>query len=249
MIRIGVVDDHPIFREGVILTLQGQPDMEVVASGASADDAIRISREMKPDLIVLDMNMPGDGITAVEAISQGQNSVSTLMLTVEADEEKACEAIQKGAKGYVLKGIGGAELVRAVRAVHQGECYVMPTLAAHLLGHLGRTAAAKTAKPEILSGMSQREEEILAFIAQGLSNKAIANELCLSDKTIKHYVSGLLQKLQVRSRVEAAIIATRLMAETQDGHRRPTRDRAPEPYQVRGRQIPSPSLSAQFMAA
>jgi DNA-binding NarL/FixJ family response regulator len=228
MIRVGVVDDHPIFREGVIQTLHAQPDIEVVASGASAEDAIRMSREMELDVIVLDMNMPGDGIVAVEAIAAGPNPVSTLILTVVSDEERACDAIQKGAKGYVLKGIGGSELVRAVHAVHQGECYIAPTLASHLVNHLGRAALAKTPKPGIASGLSSREEEILSFIAQGLSNKEIGIKLCLSDKTVKHYVTGLLHKLNARNRVEAAIIATRHIRESRRDHRSPPGDRADE---------------------
>lgn len=209
MIRVGVIDDHPIFREGIIQTLHAHHDIKVVASGACAADAIQINRDTKPDVLVMDMIMPGDVMAALGAIAGSENAVGILFLTVVADEEKACEAIRKGAKGYLLKGIGGAELVRAVVAVHQGECYISPTLATHLVNHLARVASAKTSRPDPAGGLSPREQEILSSIGQGMSNKEIGNKLCLSDKTVKHYVTGVLHKLGVRNRVEAAIIATR----------------------------------------
>ena len=216
-IRVGVVDDHPIFREGIIQTLHTHGDIQVVASGGCAADAIQISRDMKPDVLVLDMIMPGDVIAALDAISVGEDTVGILFVTVVSDEERGCEAIRKGAKGYLLAGLGRAELVRAVEAVHAGECYISPTLATRLVNHLGRVATARTSRPDATGGLSPREQEILSFIGQGMSNKEIGNRLCLSDKTVKHYVTGVLNKLGVRNRVEAAIIATRLTREQNRG--------------------------------
>jgi DNA-binding NarL/FixJ family response regulator len=209
MIRIAVVDDHPLLREGVMHTFRRETDMEVVASGASAQDAIDIAREHAPDVMVLDMNMPGDGIAAVEAIASIRPTTRTLMLTVVADEQKVCEAMQKGARGYILKGVGGAELVHTVRCVHNGEPYVSPSLAAKLLsGTRPQPGQPIKVEPSRFSDLTGREDQILTYVARGLSNKEIGNSLGLSEKTIKHYLTNILQKLHVRNRVEAALLAT-----------------------------------------
>jgi two-component system, NarL family, nitrate/nitrite response regulator NarL len=209
MIRIAVIDDHPLLREGVMHTFKREADMDVVGSGSSAQDAINLAMEFSPDVIVLDMNMPGDGITAVEAIAAVRPGTRTLMLTVVADEQKVCEAMQKGASGYILKGVGGAELVHTVRCVYNGESYVSPSLAAKLLSG-ARPELAKAIKVERnrFSDLTGREEQILTHVARGLSNKEIGNTLGLSEKTIKHYLTNVLQKLHVRNRVEAALLAT-----------------------------------------
>lgn len=208
MIRVAVVDDHPLFRSGVIQTLQTAKDVEVVGQGASVADAIRISRELCPNVIVLDMNLSerGDGIAAVDVVAAGLPEVRILMLTVVADNDTIREAIRRGVRGYVLKGIGGAELMDAVRAVHRGEGYVTPTLAACLFSRTsGRLPASTTASA---TRLSSREDQILRFIAQGLSNKEIGLRLDLSDKTVKHYVTNLFQKLHVRNRTQAAMMAS-----------------------------------------
>jgi two-component system, NarL family, nitrate/nitrite response regulator NarL len=207
-IRVAIVDDHPIFRDGVIHALRAAPDINVVGVGGSAADAIAIGRELKPDVLVLDMDMPGGGTAAVDALASEVPAVRVLMLTVVANEERVCEAIQKGARGYLLKGVGGAELVHAVRLVHAGECYVTPTLATHLMAHLGK-ASNGTNLSDRLAVLSVREGEVVSLIAQGCSNKEIAIKLELSEKTVKHYVTSLLQKLGVRNRVAAALIAVR----------------------------------------
>jgi two-component system, NarL family, nitrate/nitrite response regulator NarL len=204
-IRVGVIDDHPLFREGVIHTLQSEPEIEVVGSGESAQDAIRLAREFAPDVIVLDLNMPGGGLDAVEAITAVQPKIATLILTVVADGEWVRTAIQKGAKGYILKGVGGSELIRVVRAVARGESYVSPTLAADLLAGTDKRTTVPTGEPYPFSQLTPREEQILLQIGHGLSNKEIASKLYISEKTVKHYVTGVLLKLRVRNRVEAAL--------------------------------------------
>jgi DNA-binding NarL/FixJ family response regulator len=208
-IKVAVFDDHPLFREGVVGSLRRHDDIEIVAEGGSAAEAIAVAAEIGPDVIVLDMTMPGDGVAAVQAIAKLAPRVRTIMLTVVSCEEQVWDAMQKGARGYVLKGVGGAELAHTIRSVYHGDTYVAPSLTAHLLAHLARKSAApvETAKKGRLADLSAREEQILAHIAQGMSNKEIAVRLSLSDKTVKHYTTSILQKLHVRNRVEAALIA------------------------------------------
>jgi two-component system nitrate/nitrite response regulator NarL len=209
MIRVVVIDDHPLFRAGVIQTLQAALEMEVVGQGTSVADAIRIVQEQRPDVIVLDMNLPDqrDGIRAVEAIYAESSSTRILMLTIVADGEIIRDVMQKGARGYILKGIGGADFLEAVRAVHHGECYMTPTLAGCLFTAAETQGAVHTANGAAAARLSAREDQILSFIAMGLQNKEIGRRLNLSDKTVKHYVTRLLQKLHVRNRTEAAIMA------------------------------------------
>jgi two-component system nitrate/nitrite response regulator NarL len=207
-IRVGVVDKHPLFRDGVVLTLEAQPDIEVVGQGASATDAIRIAHESEPDVIVLDSSMPDCGIDAVESITQQHLMIRILLLTDMADEEQVCAALKRGARGYLLKDARGPELVQTVRVLNQGESYVSPGLAAKLLMRSG-LGSASVAKPiDRLSHLTPREEQILSILANGRSNKEIGNRLDLSEKTIKHHMTNILQKLKVRNRVEAALVAS-----------------------------------------
>jgi two-component system, NarL family, nitrate/nitrite response regulator NarL len=205
-IRVGVVDQHPLFRDGVLLTLDAQPDFEVVGLGASAADAIRIACESEPDVIVLDM-LDG-GLDAIDVIALQRPMLKILILTVVADEEQVCAALSRGARGYLLKGAGGPELVQAVRALNQGESHVSPSLAAKLLMR-SKLGGANVAKPaDRFSDLTPREEQILSILSNGRSNKEIGNTLDLSEKTIKHHVTNILQKLHVRNRVEAALLAS-----------------------------------------
>jgi DNA-binding NarL/FixJ family response regulator len=211
-IRVGVVDDHPLYRDGVVFTLAAQPDIEIVGQGASAADAVRIAQEHQPDVLVLDMTMPGGGLNAIEAITLKYPAVKTLMLTVVADEDQVCTALKQGAGGYLLKGTSGPELVQTVRLISQGENYVSPNLAAKLLMRSGSAPAREERGPDRFSGLTPREEQILSILVEGHSNKEIGNKLELSEKTIKHHLTNILQKLQVRNRVEAALLASDRMS-------------------------------------
>lgn len=220
MIRVAVVDDHPLFRDGVTQTLRTAADIDVIGEGASADDAVRIGCELGPDVLILDMNLANgsDGITALVDIATQAPAVRVLVLTVVADIERMRDAIERRAGGYVLKGIGGAELINAVRTVHGGEGYVTSTLAARLFSRSDRAGAAAPAGAAS-TPLSAREEQILAFIAHGLSNKEIGLRLALSEKTVKHYVTNLFQKMQVRNRTQAAISAAHLRVDREDAAR------------------------------
>jgi DNA-binding NarL/FixJ family response regulator len=206
-IRIAVVDDHPLYRDGVIFTLDSHSDLLVIAQGRSASDAIRIAAEQAPDVIILDMSMPGGGMTALMQITTHCPNVRVLMLTAVGDDDQVRSALRNGARGYLLKGATGEELVRAVRALSAGESFVSPGLAARLLARAG-AAQVESGGPERSFGLSGREAQILLILRSGMSNKEIGSQLDLSEKTIKHYVTNILQKLRVRNRVEAAILAS-----------------------------------------
>ena len=205
-IRIVVVDDHPLFREGVAGILQNEADMEVIGQGASADEAVKLASDLMPDLMLLDIDMPGNGLEAARRIVQSYPVIRIIMLTVSEAEENLLGAMKAGAKAYILKGVAGRELLKIVRMVLAGESYVPPALAASLLSDLGKPSAQKRAT-DPRDELTEREIDILGLLAKGMSNKEIAEKLFLSEKTVKHYVTNILQKLQVHNRVEAALLA------------------------------------------
>ena len=200
-IRVVVVDDHPMFRAGVVASLAAEPDVLVVAEGDSAAQAIRLATEHEPDICLLDIAMPGGGLGAARRIRDSFPQTRVVMLTVSEDEDDLLAAMKAGASGYVLKGAAASELLRVLRMVHAGEVYVAPGLAWGLLREMSRPRSAP------LDELSQREREVLELVAAGLSNQEIGDRLGLAEKTIKHYMTSILGKLQVRSRVEAALLA------------------------------------------
>lgn len=205
-LHIAVIDDHPLFREGVANTLHRQPDIEVVAEGESAEDAIAIAGTRLPDIMLLDVSMPGGGLNAARQIARMYPVVKIVMLTVSQDEDDVTEALRAGAQGYVLKGVAARELVDILRSVASGGAYVTPSLAAGILYDL--TSAPKSQRPTSpLDDLTERERQILERVAAGDSNKEIGAQLGVTEKTVKHHMSNILQKLQVRNRVEAALMA------------------------------------------
>ena len=211
-IRIGVVDDHSLYRDGVVFALESEPDIEVVAQGETAADAIQIAHDHAPDVLLLDMNMPGSGIKAVSKIALKYPSTKTLMLTVVDDEDEVRSALRKGARGYLLKGTSSSELVNAVRLVSKGQNYVSPSFAAKLI--VSRREEANPSDPSRrFPELSLREEQILMLILRGRSNRQIGEELGLSEKTVKGYVTAIMEKLHVRNRVEAAMLAAERVSE------------------------------------
>lgn len=211
-IRIVLVDDHPLLREGVASTLEAESDFEVVGQGSNAKEALTLARDYMPDVIMLDVSMNGGGINAASAIAAACPVVKIVMLTVSEDEDDVLASLKVGARGYVLKGVSGPELIRIVRLIHEGESYVTPSLAASLLGDLREQRKDDKSAPDPLSELTDRERQILELLATGRSNKEIAGKLFLSEKTVKHYMTNILQKLQVRNRVEAALLAQKRAA-------------------------------------
>lgn len=205
-IQIVLVDDHPLFRDGVAHTLQAGPGFEIVGQGTTAADAVRLSISLLPDLLLLDINIPGGGLSVVHQIAAACPVTKIVMLTASEAEDDVLMALKAGARGYIIKGVAARELVSILRAVHAGESYVTPTLAASLLSDwTGSPGSAPESDP--LAELTERERQILEGVATGLSNKEIGLQLSLSEKTIKHYMTNVLQKLHVRNRVEAALLA------------------------------------------
>ncbi|PZO82024.1 MAG: DNA-binding response regulator [Mesorhizobium amorphae] len=205
-VRVVVVDDHPLFRSGVVHVLGSSGRFAVEGEGASADEAVALAVRLKPDVILLDIAMPGNGVEAARRIQQEAPGVRVAMLTSSEADADIMGALEAGALGYVLKGVGADELLAVTATVAEGQSYVAPGLAARLLRAMGRgQAAAEPASP--LAALTGREEEILRLVAEGLSNKEVGRRLDLQEKTVKHYMTNVLQKLQARNRTEAAVMA------------------------------------------
>ncbi len=207
--QVVIVDDHPLFREGVASTLCAEPDIEVVGQGETAEDAFRLAVELLPDILLLDISIPGGGLNIAPKIATACPVTKIVMLTASAEEDDVISALQAGARGYIVKGVSARELVHILRTIEAGEPYVTPALAASLLTFV-RSGGQSGDTP--LQDLTERERQILQFVAAGQTNREIAEQLYLSEKTVKHYMTNIIQKLHVRNRVEAALVAHKLQA-------------------------------------
>lgn len=204
-IRIAVIDDHPLYRQGVVSTLSRESDIVVVGEGGSADEAVSICRRELPELVLLDIRMPGNGLAAADEINKTCPATQIVMLTVSEDEEDVVEAFRVGARAYILKGVSAKELTEILRAVHGGEVRVPQALAARVLVEM--TGKSGDDSGGVIGTLTDRERQILERVASGDSNKEIGYDLQISEKTVKHYMTNVLQKLHARNRVEAALLA------------------------------------------
>ena len=205
-IRILIADDHPVFRFGMRALLTALPDFTVVGEAATGEEAVRLTNELLPDLVLMDINMPGlNGIEATARIREQQPHTAILMVTM-LDDESVFSAMRAGARGYLLKGAEPAETLRAIRAVASGEAIFSPGVAERLLEYFAHPPVMP-AHPAAFADLSMREREVLTLIAQGLSNAAIAERLVLSPKTVRNYISEIFSKLQVANRVQAILRA------------------------------------------
>ena len=202
-IRLVVADDHPMFRAGVVASLGAAADLDVVAQASDAAEALALTREHLPDIALLDIAMPGGGLNAAREITTACPATRVVMLTVSEDEDDLLAAMKAGASGDILKGSGASELIGVIRSVHAGQVYVAPALAWGLLREMSKPRSSP------LDELTVREREVLELVASGLGNQEIGDRLGLAEKTIKHYMTNILGKLQVRSRVEAALLAAR----------------------------------------
>ncbi len=211
-IRILLADDHSLFREGIAAVLNNQPDMEVVGEASDGLEAVILARNLRPDVILMDVTMPGtDGIEATRLIKQEQSEVRIVMLTVHDEHENLFDAIRYGAQGYLLKTIRARELVDMLHAAYQGEAAVTPALAMRIMDEFRRLTAifpaAAADEGSNIALLTPREREVLTLLARGLSDREIAQQLTVSLYTVKSHVRSVLQKLQVASRHEAARLA------------------------------------------
>jgi len=204
-IRVLVVDDHAVVREGLRTFLSLQDGLEVVGEAADGEAAVRVAEQLRPDVVLMDLVMPRqDGVAAMRELRRRLPGTRVIVLTSFTEDQRLLPAIQAGAAGYLLKSVQPAELARAVRAAHAGEVLIDPSVAARLVEAIAQPAGEPPAER-----LTPREREVLALIGKGLSNKRIAIELGLSEKTIKTHVSHLLAKLGVQDRTQAAVHAVR----------------------------------------
>lgn len=206
-VTVFLLDDHEVVRHGVRALLEGSGGIEVVGEASTAADAVARIRALRPRVAVLDVRVPdGNGVEVCREVRSHDPTIACLMLTSYSDDEALFEAIMAGASGYVLKQIRGNELVSAVRRVATGESLLDPAITGQVLRRLREPAP----EDERLSRLSDQERRILDLIAEGRTNRQIANQMNLAEKTIKNYVSSLLAKLGMERRTEAAVFAARL---------------------------------------
>jgi DNA-binding NarL/FixJ family response regulator len=205
-IRIVIADDHPLFRGGLRALLDSVADTEVVGEAATGEEAVQVGLSLAPDVVVMDINMPGlNGIDATRSILDRNPAVSVLVMTMHDDDEAVFAAIRAGARGYVLKGAAQDETLRAIRSVANGEAIFGPGVAGRLQRFL---AAPPSLDPsQAFPQLTDRELEILQLLAQRQTNAEIAARLFLSQKTVRNYVSAIFAKLQVADRAEAGLVA------------------------------------------
>ena len=208
MLKILLVDDHEVVRLGLNSLISRYPQFEIVAEADSASDAVKKAFLHKPDVVVMDIRLPGrSGIDATREIIKAQPETKVIMLTSYAEEELLFEAITAGASGYVLKQIGSGELIRALEAIGEGEALLDPALTQRVFDRVRE--ASRKAEEEAFASLTDQELRILSLVAKGKTNKEIAEAIYLSEKTVRNYVSSIFSKLDLSTRAEAAAYAVK----------------------------------------
>jgi DNA-binding NarL/FixJ family response regulator len=210
-VRVLVVDDHALFRRGLTLVLEAEEGIDVVGEGEDGQEAIDKAEELAPDVVLMDVRMPKvGGIEATRRITESQPTTKILMLTVSDEEGDLYEAIKAGAAGYLLKEISIEEVADAVRAVVQGQTLISPSMASKLIQEFTALAKRSEERRDVPAPrLTERELEVLKLVAQGMSNRDIAEVLFISENTVKNHVRNILEKLHLHSRMEAVMYAVR----------------------------------------
>ncbi len=204
-IRLLIADDHPVFRYGLKALLETEESLEVVGEASGGNEAVKLAKELNPDVVLMDISMPGlNGIEATRRILADNPEIGILMVTM-VDDSSLFTSLRAGARGYLLKGAEGDETLRAIRAVANGEAIFSPAIADRLIRYFGN--ASRSSAEKVFPELTNREHEILALLAKGLTNNAIAERLSLSPKTVRNQVSTVFSKLQVSDRSEAIVRA------------------------------------------
>ena len=210
-LRVLVVDDHALFRRGLQMVLEQEPDLELVGEASDGTEAVEKAQELMPDVILMDVRMPKrSGIEATVQIRDLMPHVKILMLTISDEEADLYEAIKAGASGYLLKEIPIEEVADAIRSVWAGQSRISPSMASKLLNEFAAISKASAEKPEIPAPrLTDREMEVLKLVAKGMNNRDIAKELYISENTVKNHIRNILEKLHLHSRMEAVVYAVR----------------------------------------
>jgi len=206
-IRVLLADDHTVLRQGMAQVLDMQPDIQVVAQAGNGEEAVRLTLQHQPDIVLMDINMPGmDGVEAARHITAGSPEVGIIILTMYRRDDYVFEAIKAGANGYLLKEVELDELLNAVRAVGRGEAVIDSAIASRVLAEFRRpepSAEAEEEEPDL----AERDIDILRLLAQGLSNQDIADRLFIAEKTVRNRLSGIFRRLHLENRTQAALYA------------------------------------------
>ncbi len=212
-IRTMIVDDHALFRRGLQMVLEGEPDIDLVGQASDGAEAVEKAAESLPDIVLMDIRMPrSNGIEACRAMKEAAPSAKIVILTISDEEEDLFEAIRAGASGYLLKDIPLDEVADTVRAVHGGQSLINPSMARKLLTEfatLARRDDEERAQEVPAPRLTEREMQVLKLVARGMNNRDIAKELFISENTVKNHVRNILEKLQIHSRMEAVMVAVR----------------------------------------
>ncbi len=210
-IRTLIADDHELFRRGLRMVLDDEPDIDVVDEAGDGETAIALAREHAPDVVVMDVRMPGrSGIDAARAIKEELPGTKILVLTISDEEDDLYEAIKAGANGYLLKEISIDEIGHAVRSVSGGQSLISPSMASKLLDEFAAMIKKEEEKEQVPAPrLTPREMEVLQHVAQGMNNREIAKTLFISENTVKNHVRNILEKLHLHSRMEAVVYAVR----------------------------------------
>jgi DNA-binding NarL/FixJ family response regulator len=207
IIRVGIIEDQPLFLDGVVDAFKARSDMAVVGHAGSIRDAFHLIQTTGPDVIIVGVSLPDDRFEALDMVVSKHPAVRILLLSDSSDEDRICNAIAVGVSGYLPRSASGPELIDAVRALDEGIGCISPTLAGRLLMRARQGGSCITKPGDRLKALAPREKQIVSMLALGFSNREIGSKLDLNEGTVKYYVTSILGKLQVRNRVEAALLA------------------------------------------
>jgi len=206
-IKVVIIDDHPLVREGLRKILELEPGIKVIDEAGDGQGAINLARKHRPDVILMDINMPGtNGVEATRIIKRDLPQIGIIALTIHEDEEYVLELVRAGISGYVLKDIAPSKLVETIKTVAAGNSVIDPCLTQKIFTELNRLSRRRQAR-EDWENLTEREMDILKLITQGKSNKEIAVELCISEKTVKNHITNIFRKLKVEDRTQAVLFA------------------------------------------